>query len=203
MKGPRWSMNKSPAGTRCWRGGPCCRSCWPSLCMSAISCSSSRALCSSSLIIWHTLACAVTRWRLASRMSFYFWRLRFLMRRARSYSCSSAETPMTLSSSVASSPSGGAKPGGGACGCPPELQVRRVPSGVGCSWRYLLLRASSSQASWGVLSTRALPFFSASSTAFAALSTDGAAFELALLGAIAGGLFVARTVGAKCWNLLS
>jgi hypothetical protein len=50
---------------------------------------------------------------------------------------------------------------------------------------------------------RALPFFSASSTAFAASSTDGAAFELALLGAIAGGLFVARTVGAKCWNLLS
>jgi hypothetical protein len=48
-----------------------------------------------------------------------------------------------------------------------------------------------------------LPFFSASSAAFAALSTDGAAFELALLGAIAGGLFVARTVGAKCWNLLS
>jgi hypothetical protein len=30
-----------------------------------------------------------------------------------------------------------------------------------------------------------------------------AAFELALLGAIAGGFFVARTVGAKCWNLLS
>jgi hypothetical protein len=52
---------------------------------------------------------------------FLFWRLRFLMRRARSCSCSSAETPMTSSSSVASSPSGGAKPGGGACGCPPEL----------------------------------------------------------------------------------
>ena len=29
-----------------------------------------------------------------------------------------------------------------------------------------------------------------------------AAFELALLGAIAGVLFVARTVDAKCWNLL-
>jgi hypothetical protein len=55
----------------------------------------------------------------------------------------------------------------------------------------------------GVLSARALPFFSASSAAFAASSTDGAAFELARLGAIAGGLFVARTVGAKCWNLLS
>jgi hypothetical protein len=41
------------------------------------------------------------------------------------------------------------------------------------------------------------------STAFAASSTDGAALEVALLGAIAGGLFVARTVGAKCWNLLS
>jgi hypothetical protein len=38
----------------------------------------------------------------------------------------------------------------------------------------------------GVLSTRALPFFSASSAAFAASSMDGAAFELARLGAIAG-----------------
>jgi hypothetical protein len=47
-----------------------------------------------------------------------------------------------------------------------------------------------------VLSARALPFFSASSAAFGASSTDGAAFELALLGAIVGGLFVARTVGA-------
>jgi hypothetical protein len=69
------------------------------------------------------------------------------MRRALRCSCSSAETPMTSPSSVASSPSGGAKPGGGACGSPPELQVRRVPSGVGCSWRCLVLRASSSQAS--------------------------------------------------------
>jgi hypothetical protein len=111
-------MNKSPAGAHCWRGGPCCRSCWPSRCMSAISCSSSRALCSSSRIIWCTLACTVTRWRLASRMSFCFWRLLFLMLRASSCSCSLAEMPMTLSSSVASSPSGGAKPGGGACGCP-------------------------------------------------------------------------------------
>jgi hypothetical protein len=55
----------------------------------------------------------------------------------------------------------------------------------------------------GVLSARALPFFSASNTAFAASSMDGAAFEQDLLGAITGGLFVARTVGAKCWNLLS
>jgi hypothetical protein len=148
-------MNKSPTGARCWRGGPCCRSCWPSRCMSAISCSSSRALCSSSRI---TLACAETRWRLASRNSFCFWRLQFLMRRARSCSCSSAETPMTSPSFVVSSPSRGAKPGGGACGCPPELQVRRVPSGVGCLLRCLLLRASSLQASWGVLSARALPF---------------------------------------------
>jgi hypothetical protein len=38
-----------------------------------------------------------------------------------------------------------------------------------------------------VVSTRALPFFSASSAAFAASSMDGAAFELARLGAIAGG----------------
>jgi hypothetical protein len=47
--------------------------------------------------------------------------------------------------------------------------------------------------------TRALPFLAASSAAFAA----SLAFELAFLGAIAGGFFVARTVGAKCWNLLS
>jgi hypothetical protein len=193
MKGSRWGMNKSLAGARCWRGGPCCRSCWSSRCMSAISCSSSRALCSSSRIIWHTLACTETCWRLASRISFCFWRLQFFMRRARSCSCSSVETQMTSPSFVASSPSSGAKPGGGACGCPSELQVRRVPSGVGCLLRCLLLRASSSQASWAVLSARALPFFSASS----------AAFELSLLGAIVGGLFVARTVGAKCWNLLS
>jgi hypothetical protein len=46
---------------------------------------------------------------------------------------------------------------------------------------------------------RALPFLAASSAAFAASS----AFGLALLGAIAGGFLVARTVGAKCWNLLS
>ena len=50
---------------------------------------------------------------------------------------------------------------------------------------------------------KGLAFFSASSAAFAASSTDGAAFELALLGAITGGFFVALTVGAKCWNLFS
>jgi hypothetical protein len=44
-----------------------------------------------------------------------------------------------------------------------------------------------------------LPFLAASSAAFAASS----AFGLALLGAIAGGFLVARTVGAKFWNLLS
>jgi hypothetical protein len=101
------------------------------------------------LVSYHlrTLACTETRWRLASRISFYFWRLQFLMRRARSCSCSSAETPMTSPSSVASSPSSGANPRGGCCGCPPELQVRRLPSGVGWSLRCLLLTASSSQAS--------------------------------------------------------
>jgi hypothetical protein len=50
---------------------------------------------------------------------------------------------------------------------------------------------------------KGLALFSANSAAFAASSTDGAAFELACLGAIAGGFFVARTVGAKCWNFLS
>jgi hypothetical protein len=149
MKGPRCRMNGSLAWTRCWRGSPCCRLYWPSPCMSAISCSSSRALYSLSCIIWRTLACTVTHWRLASRISFCFWRLWFLMRRARSCSWSSAETPMTSSSSIVSSPSGGAKPGGGACGTPPELQVHRVPSGVGWSWHCLLLTASSLKASWG------------------------------------------------------
>jgi hypothetical protein len=120
------------------------------------------------------------------------------MRRACSCSCSSAETPITSPSSVASAPSSGAKPRGGCYG-PPELQMRRLPSVVGCSLRCFLLFASSSQGSWRVLSTRALPFFSASSAALAASS----AFDEVLLGAIAGGVFVARTVGAKCWNLLS
>ena len=51
----------------------------------------------------------------------------------------------------------------------------------------------------GVGEGEGLAFFAASSAAFAASS----AFELAFLGAIAGGFFVARTVGTKCWNLLS
>jgi hypothetical protein len=55
----------------------------------------------------------------------------------------------------------------------------------------------------GCVVCEGLALFSTRSADFAASSTDGAAFELALLGAIAGGLFVARTVGAKCWNLLS
>jgi hypothetical protein len=50
----------------------------------------------------------------------------------------------------------------------------------------------------GVGEDEGLALFAASSAAFAASS----AFELAFLGAIAGGFFVARTVGAKCWNLL-
>jgi hypothetical protein len=65
---------------------------------------------------------------------------------------------MTLSSSVVSSPSGGAKPGG-ACGCPQELQVRRVPSGVDCSLCCLLLRALSLQASWGCCLRGPCPFY--------------------------------------------
>jgi hypothetical protein len=69
------------------------------------------------------------------------------MHRARSCSWSSAEMPMTSSSSIASSSSSGAKPSGGACGTPPELQVCSVPSGVGWSWRCLLLTASYSKAS--------------------------------------------------------
>jgi hypothetical protein len=72
-----------------------------------------------------------------------------LMRRARRCSWSSAETQMTSPSSIASLSSGGAKPGSGACGMPLELQVRRVHSGVGWSWRCLLLTVSSSKASRG------------------------------------------------------
>jgi hypothetical protein len=41
--------------------------------------------------------------------------------------------PMTSPSSMVSSPSRVAKPGGGACGAPSELQVCTVPSGVGLS----------------------------------------------------------------------
>jgi hypothetical protein len=130
---------------------------------------------------------------LASSISFCLWRLRFLRRRARSCSCSSAETPRTSPSSVRFAPSSGAKPGGG-CDCPSRPQVRRVSSSQ-------VRRVSSSVASWWVdwVRTRALPFLAASSAAFAASS----AFELTFLGAIAGDFFVARTVGAKCWNLLS
>jgi hypothetical protein len=70
------------------------------------------------------------------------------MRRAHSFSWSSAEMPMILPSSMVSSPSGGAKPGGGARGAPSELQVRTLPSGMGLSWRcLLLLTVSSSKAS--------------------------------------------------------
>jgi hypothetical protein len=67
--------------------------------------------------------------------------------------------------------------------------------------RCLLLSASSSQVSWWVVSARALPFFSASSAAFAASSTDGAAFELALLGAIAGGFFRSTNGGRQMLEL--
>jgi hypothetical protein len=108
-----------------------------------------------------------------------------LMRRARSCSWSSVEIPITSPSSIVSSPSGGVKPGGGACGTPPELQVRRVPSEVGWSWRCLLLTSSSSKASWGYC-PRGPCLFSPLVAAFAASSMDGTAFELARLGAIAG-----------------
>jgi hypothetical protein len=70
------------------------------------------------------------------------------MRRARSFSWSSAEMPMTSPSPMVSSPSGGVKPGGGDYGAPSELQVRTMPSRVGLSWHYLLLlTVSSSKAS--------------------------------------------------------
>jgi hypothetical protein len=110
MKGPRCEWNGSPTCVCCCRGigdarGPHCRLYGPSPCMSAISCSSSRALCSSSCIIWRTLACIVTRWRLASSIYFYFCRWLFLMRKAHSFSWSSTEMPMTSPTSMVSSPS--------------------------------------------------------------------------------------------------
>ena len=143
---------RSSICARCCRGGPCCRPRWPSRCISAISCSRSWAFCSSSRIICRTLACADTRWRLASSISFCLWRLRFLMRKARSCSCSSAETPMISPSSVKSVPSGGPKPGGG-CGWPSGPQVRRASSSQ-------VRRTSSSVVSWWVewVMARALPF---------------------------------------------
>jgi hypothetical protein len=52
-----------------------------------------------------------------------------------------------------------------------------------------------------VVSARALPFFSASSAAFAASSTNGAAFELARLGAIAGGFFRSTNGGRQMLEL--
>jgi hypothetical protein len=198
MKGPRYGINRSLAGTRCCRGGPCCRLCWPSLCMSAISCSSSRALCSSSRIIWRTLAWTVTRWHLASRVSFCFCRLWFLIRRAHNCSWSSADMPMTSSSSIASSPSVGAKPGGGACGTPPELQVHRVPSRVGWSWRCLLLTASSSKAFWGGVVREGLAFFLSQQRCLRCFVDGWVCLRTSSLGGHRGLFFVARTVGAKC-----
>jgi hypothetical protein len=53
------------------------------------------------------------------------------MRRARSFSWSSAEMLITSPSSMVSSPSGEAKPGGGAWGASSKLQVRTMPSGWG------------------------------------------------------------------------
>jgi hypothetical protein len=109
------------------------------------------------------------------------------MRRARSFSWSSAEMPMTSPSSIVSSPFGGAKPGGGACGPPSELQVRRGAFGGG-----MVLAMSFADSVifvgllGGVVREGLAFFFSASSAAFAASSMDEAAFELARLRAIAG-----------------
>jgi hypothetical protein len=105
------------------------------------------------------------------------------MRKAPSCSCSSAETPRTSSSSVRSAPSGGAKSGGG-CGCPSGPQVRSASSSV-ASWWVVLVRA------------RALPFFAASSAAFAASS----AFELAFLGGHRGWFFRSTNGGRQMLEL--
>jgi hypothetical protein len=56
------------------------------------------------------------------------------MCKARRFSWSSTEMLRTSPSSMVSSPSSGAKHGGGAWGAPSELQVCTVSSGVGCSW---------------------------------------------------------------------
>jgi hypothetical protein len=159
------------------------------------------SLCSSLRIIWRTLACTETRWRLASRISFCFWRLRFLMRKARSCSCSSAETPMTSPSSVASTPSGGR-----------SLGRLRLSSG-----------AAGAETAFGCRLFIALPL--AECVVFTGFLVGGVYKGLALFlgqqrclhcffngwGCLRAGslgchhewFFVAPTVGAKCWNLLS
>jgi hypothetical protein len=53
------------------------------------------------------------------------------MRRARSFSWSLAEMPMSSLSSTVSLPSGGAELGDGAWGAYAELQVHKVPLGWG------------------------------------------------------------------------
>jgi hypothetical protein len=124
------------------------------------------------------------------------------MRRARSFSWSSAEMPMTSSSFMVSSPSGGAKPGGGACGAPLELLVRTVPSGVGWSWCYLLLlTVSSSKASWGCCPRG--PCLSFPPVVLPSLRHQWmVSLRISSLGCHHGLFFVARTVGAKCWDLI-
>jgi hypothetical protein len=143
----------------------------------------------------------VTRWRLASRIYFCFWRWWFLMCRARSFSWSLAEMPMTSPSSMVSSPSGGAKPRGGACGVPSELHVRTVPSGLGWSWRcLLLLTASSSKASWGGGVREGLAFRIRQKRCVRRVVDGRGSLRISSLGGHRGLFFVARTMGAKCWE---
>jgi hypothetical protein len=142
----------------------------------------------------------VTRWRLASRISFCFWRWWFLMRRARSFSWSSAEMPMTSLSSMVSSPSGGAKPGGGACGAPSKLQVRTVPSGGGMV--LALSFAVDSVVFKGLLGgvREGLAFLIRQKCCLRRVINGWGNLRISSLGGHRGSFFIARTVGAKCWE---
>jgi hypothetical protein len=107
---------------------------------------------------------------------------------------------MTSLSSTVSSPSGGAEPGGGAWGASLELQVRAVPSGVGWSSRcLLLLTASSSKASWG-RHPRGPCLFCPPEALPSPRRRWMGNLQISSFGGHHGLFFVARTVGAKCWE---
>jgi hypothetical protein len=122
---------------------------------------------------------------------------------AQSLSWSSAEIPRTSPSSMMSSAFGGVKPGEASRGRSSELHVRTVHSRVGgFSVRgcLLFIAPSFSVGTWRVLSARvALLFFSARAS-FSTSSTKALALLSLSWGALRVCFFIARMVGAKCWN---